>query len=133
MLRHFALVAAIALLGCDSTEPSVIAGTWTATEFTITESGEQPQDVLAAGGSLTIVVSSNNTTSGSMTIPASLTGGSAVTESMEGTATVNGASVEFSQSADTFVRDLTWTFAGSSLTANQTVSGVTLDITLTRQ
>jgi hypothetical protein len=134
MLGRLAVVATVALLsGCDSTEPSPIAGTWNATQFIITESGQQPRNVLAAGGSLTIIVSSKNSTSGSLTIPASFTGGSAVTESMAGTATVNGNSVEFNQAADTFVRDLAWIFDGNTLAAAQTVSGVTLVITLTRQ
>src|SRR5688572_11443247 len=107
MIRHLVLVAAAALVSaCDSTAPSPIAGTWNATEFIITEAGAQPRNVLAAGGSLSIIVSANNSTSGSLTIPASFTGGSAITESMAGTATVSGSSVEFNQAADTFVRDL---------------------------
>jgi hypothetical protein len=52
---------------------------------------------------------------------------------MAGTATMNGNSVEFNQAADTFVRDLAWIFDGNTLAAAQTVSGVTLVITLTRQ
>ena len=133
MLRHaVVLSAAVLLLGCDSTEPSPIAGTWVATEFTITESGEET-DVLAAGGALTITISSTNTTSGSLTIPASVTGEEEFTASMAGTATITGSTVDFEQAADSFVRDATWTIVGNTLVTTSTFAGVALDITLTRQ
>ena len=134
MLRRLLALSALGLLlGCDTTEPSPIAGIWSATTFTFTESGKPPADVLAQGGGLTITVSSSNRTHGSLTIPSTITNGATVVENMAGTATISGTTVEFQQEADTFVRDVTWTLSGSTLVTSSTVSGVTLNITLTRQ
>jgi hypothetical protein len=134
MLRRFLILSSAALLvACDSTEPNSLAGTWAATSFVITEPGEAPTDVLAAGGSLTITIASNNSTTGTLFVPASLAGGSDFTGSMAGTASRNGNSVTFDQTADTFVRNMTWTLAGNAMTTAAVVAGVTLNITLTRQ
>jgi len=134
MFRRLLALSTIGLLfGCGSTEPSPLAGIWSATSFTITESGKPTADVLAQGGGLTITVSSSNRTHGSLTIPSTITNGAAVVENMAGTATISGTTVEFQQDADTFVRDVTWTLAGSTLVTSSTISGVTLNITLTRQ
>lgn len=91
-------------------------------------------DVLAAGGSLTIDVSAGHSTSGSLSVPGSITGGAAFNASMTGTATVSGSTVKFNQSADTFVRDLTFTVAPNTLTANNQAAGSeTYNVVLTRQ
>lgn len=134
MFRRLLALSAIGLLlGCDTTEASPIAGIWSATTFTFTESGKPPADVLAQGGGLTITIVSSNRTSGSLSIPSTITNGAAVVESMVGTAIVNGTTVEFEQAADTFVRDVTWTLVGNTLVTNSTIAGVTLNIVLTRQ
>jgi hypothetical protein len=133
MLRRLlGLAAAATLLGCGSTKPSPIAGTWNATVFTITSSGAQPVNVLQQGGSLSITITSDNTTSGSLVIPASLTGSSPITNDMAGVALIVNGTVIFEQAADTFVRDVTWTIGDNTLTTTEIVSGVTLDITLLR-
>mgnify|MGYP003577217059 FL=1 len=120
-------------IGCDSTDPNPLAGTFEATSFIVTETGEAPMDVLALGGDLTITIAQNNSTTGTLNVPSELTGGSNLSFSMNGTAIRTGNTVAFDQQADTFVRDLAWTFSGNTLIANETVSGVSLAITLTRQ
>ena len=53
--------------------------------------------------------------------------------SMNGSAVQSGNSVTFSQNADTFVRDLTWTVNGKLLqVVNKTAGGTSFTITLTR-
>lgn len=139
MLRRFGLgrvlpLAALLLIGCKGTEASPIAGIWSATTFMSIEVGKPQADVLAQGGGLTITVSSTNRTTGSLSIPATVTGGAAVVANMVGTATViGGAIVQFDQEADTFVRDVIWTITGNTLVSSSTFSGVRRDITLTRQ
>ncbi len=122
--------------GCgDNTDPSdLLAGTYVATVFSVTPTGQAAINVLAAGGSLTIIIAANNTTSGDLFIPASINGGTAFNASMVGTATLTGTNVQFQQTADTFVRDLTWAFANNALSvSNQTAGSATHTITLTRQ
>jgi hypothetical protein len=136
MRRHILSLALVAcgLAGCsDSTAPSnPLAGTYSATVFRVTPAGESEIDVLAAGGTLTITIAANNSTTGSLDIPASVGGG--ISASMAGTATLSGSTVTFQQSADTFVRDLSWTRAGSALTVTgQQVGNASFTITLTRQ
>ena len=121
--------------GCgNNTDPSVsLTGTYVATAFSVTPTGQAVINVLAAGGSLTITIAANNTTTGNLSIPASINGGTALSASMEGTATVAGTHVEFQQNADTFVRDLTWTFGNNTLSVNnQTAGAAAHTITLTR-
>ena len=120
--------------GDGPTEPAALAGSYRATELRATFTGQAPVDVLAAGGTLSITIGGDNATSGTLSIPASLNGGTPFTASMAGTATTSGDDVRFSQTADTFVRDLTWTRTATGLrVTNQTAGSASFTITLTRQ
>jgi len=100
----------------------------------VTPAGQSPINVLAAGGSLRITVESSGATSGSLVIPSSVTGGAQFTASMAGTAVITALTVQFEQSADTFVRDLTWSRVGILLTVTDQAAGsATYTITLLHQ
>ena len=118
---------------CDSNDPSPIAGNYEATSFVVTETGEAPIDVLAEGGDLTITITSNNSTTGTLTVPGSLTGGSDQSFSMSGTAILTANTVRFEQGADTFVRDMTFQIVGDDLHGTYSNTGVSVAISLTRQ
>ena len=122
--------------GCGSdspSQPASIAGTYTATVFRVTPTGQPTIDVLAQGGSLSITIAADNTASGTLSIPASVAG-TPFTASMTGTVVQTGSTVRFEQTADTFVRDLTFTVVGNTLQATNQVAGVgSFTITLTRQ
>ena len=110
-----------------------LTGTYIATTFVVTETGQAPVDVLAAGGSMTIIIAANNTTSGSLVIPAALTGSSDFVIDMTGMALRNGNAVQFDQTGDSFVRDATWALEGNTLATHFTSSGFSLHIVLTRE
>ena len=137
-VRLLALVtfASAWVSGCGSdspSQPSSLAGTYVATVFRVTPTGESTIDVLAAGGSLSVTIASDNTASGSLSIPASVAG-TPFTASMAGTVVQSGSTVQFQQTADTFVRDLTFTIVGNTLQATSQVAGAgSFTITLTRQ
>jgi len=136
-IRHASLfLASLALLaGCgSSTEPAGdIAGIYTALVFRVQNPGQAATDVLAAGGTLTITISSSNDVSGSLNVPASLNGGQPFVASMAGTAVRNGNTVTFDQSADTFVRDLEWLVSPGALVVNgQVVGGTAYTVTLAK-
>lgn len=120
--------------GCSPVE-NPIAGTWVATEFGVTPTGQQPVDVLAAGGSLTITIAYNYATSGSLTAPAGVIG--VAPASMAGTAALNSTHTEvtFTQAADTFVRNVTWQRVGNTSlrVSNQITGSASFTVTLTRQ
>ena len=118
--------------GCsDAIGPESLAATYVATEFTL--AGEVSGDVLAAGGSLSITLNADGTTSGSVFVPAALNDGEDFTASLAGTFTVTDGSITFTQDADTFVRDITWEVDGTRLRGAGTFSGVTITVVLTRQ
>jgi hypothetical protein len=136
-LPFAAAAAALALGACNGDEPTAsapLAGTYVATTFQVTPAGQSTTDVRAAGGSLSLLIAPDNTTSGTLSIPPSLNGGTPLNASLAGTATRSGNTVRFTQSAATFVRDLTWTASGTTLqVTDQTAGSARFTITLTRQ
>ncbi len=132
-LTHVLLVGGLtSAVACgDPLTPESIAGTYTATTFTL--SGQVSGDVLAAGGNLAITLNANGTTSGSMFVPASPNDGVDFNADMAGTFSLVNDSLNFSQDADTFVRDLAWTVNGNTIEGAGTFSGVTITVVLSRQ
>jgi hypothetical protein len=131
-LMWCAMLSVAASGGC-STEPSEVSGTWVATVFSVTPSGEATIDLLAAGATLTITIDAENMTTGSLDIPAGVGGAEPFSASMAGTAIVSETTLTFDQSADTFVRDLVWSRGALTLTVtNQSIGGDVWTITLTR-
>ena len=129
------LVSMAACGGTDATSGSEsLTGAYVATVFAVTPSGQPTINVLAAGGSLNIAIAANGTTTGNLSIPASVTGGAPFTASMAGTAVLTGSTVRFNQTADSFVRDLTWGRDGPRLTViNQTAGAASYTLTLSPQ
>ncbi|HEV7992389.1 MAG TPA: hypothetical protein VGP25_11235 [Gemmatimonadaceae bacterium] len=142
--RSIAALAALVVLGAttacggsgDSTAaapPPSIVGSYVATTFQVTPIGQPAIDVLARGGTLALVIAADNSTTGSLSLPPSILG-SPFSATLTGTAVQTGNTVKFEQSADTFVRDLTFTVSGSTLQATNQPAGVgTFTIVLTRQ
>jgi hypothetical protein len=123
----------LAVSACGSTSSDPLVGTYLATTFLITPPNQGTTNVLAQGGSLGINIANNYVTAGTLILPASLNGGVILTTSLAGTATITGSAVTFTTLAPTFFRQLTFTLATDSLTANQTVADTTFDIVLRRQ
>ena len=127
------------VVGCGDDEPTdstpPLADTYIATQFTVTRSGQATIDVLASGGSLVVTIAASGATSGSLTIPASLTGtGQPETISLIGTAVQSGSTVTFQLADDSFVRDLEWTLDAVGLRVSNQVAGLaSFTIVLTRQ
>ncbi len=129
---------AIVLACGGSDEPSTtpIAGTYVATFFQTTGSSGQ-RDEIAAGSTLTITLAANGTTTGHLHVAAS--GSNPVFDAdMAGTwtATENHV-VTFTQSADTFVRNMPFTWGSdiqgiSILSGDKVFSSTRIEVTLTR-
>ena len=132
--RMMALVVVAAAACGYGTESVRLDGTYVASVFRVTPQGQSQIDVLGAGGSMTLTIGSNNAVTGTLVVPGSVTGGAPLSESMAGTAARDGDEVTFTQSADTFVRDLTWTLSAEGLrVTNQTAGGASFTLTLSRQ
>ncbi len=139
-LRRATLAAMLVLplASCGSDTPTAssgsLAGTYRATAFRVTPTGQPAIDVLPQGGSLTLTIAADRSTTGSLSLPASAAGGTALTASMAGTAVQTGGTIRLQQTADTFVRDLTWSVSASALSVTeQQAGGARFTITLTRQ
>ena len=131
-LTALLLVAGTAACGYG-TESVRLDGTYVATVFRVTPQGQSQIDVLGAGGSLTITIATSNAVTGTMVIPASVSGGP-LSASMAGTAARDGDEVTFTQAADTFVRDLSWTLSAQGLSVTgQAAGSAAFTITLSRQ
>lgn len=132
------LVGCLALVvasGCRRpTDPDPLVGTWLATTFQVAPTGQPPVNMLAAGATLGLNVANNFVVAGTLIVPPSATGTGTFTADMAGTATRTDNIVRFSQSADSFVRDLTFLLVENRLEARSQALGTnTYTLILTRQ
>jgi hypothetical protein len=136
-----AVFAVAALSGCGgssdtTTGPSVsAAGTYTVTQW-VTTGGSGQTNQLLAGSTFDLILGSNGTTFGHIHIAASASNPE-VDADMTGTWTQQGMTVEISQAADTFVRDMPFTLTvnaadGWDLVGDKTFSGTQIKVTLHR-
>lgn len=140
--RNAAMLATVLLLplatacGSDkSTGPDMgdVAGSYDATTLTATQDGTS-HDFLADGASIHLVLEEDGTASGHLSVPASdLTEGEAVDEEMTGSWTLEGGTVNLTQSADTFIRDLPLVVDGNTLTGDATYGNVQVHLIMSRQ
>src|SRR5206468_7494310 len=117
--------AAVVLLACgdDPFAPTVenMAGSYGATTFTTTNSGTTTNH-LAAGASFTLTLAADGTTTARLFVP----GGAEGVGDFDATWTLTGKTIEFAQTADTFVRDMPFTAERNRLRGTATFSGTTI-------
>jgi hypothetical protein len=123
-----AVLVVVGGCGSDALAPTLenIAGTYEATSFTA-----GTDNVLAAGGSLTLTLGVDLSVSGSLFVPASV--GGPLTEDMAGTFVLSGNSLTLTQAADTFVRDADWTWEDGILEGSWSGGGGSVSVRLDRQ
>jgi len=112
MRAILAVAAATALLGCSG-EPfeataDTVAGDYSLGWLSTTDTSGAVTDWLAAGATLDISLAANGTTTGHLFIPGGATGGGDVDADLTGTWTLVHNAVFFNQTADTFMRDMTF-------------------------
>ena len=105
-----------------------VAGTYQATTFTAT-SALGSEDVLQSGGSLTAVFNLDGSLTGHVVVPSE-----SLDEDFSGEWKISDGEVEIEAvPTDIFVEDLKFTVVGSTLVADETLSGVRVQVTLTKQ
>jgi hypothetical protein len=131
------LLALSSVAACgDSTSPSEgVAGTYHATQIDITFPGEQPIDVIAAGGSVDIVLTPQGTTTGTLVVPAEFTEDGIEDDVIDlaGTFTIAGNALTFHGQGDSFIPESEWTIGNDVLTHTRNEPEGTLELTLTRE
>lgn len=136
-LSSIIIIVALVIAGCDLTDDddedfAAVAGTWSADTFTLLADGET-HDILEAGGDLRMTLNEDGTVDeGILTAPCTIPGVCADDEAedfvaeFEGTFDIDGQSVTFSHTADTFIRDVVWLYDGTSLSTSTAVLAVVL-------
>ena len=129
-----ALVTAIAGCGGDSTAPqSPLAGSYTAFEF-VTTGGSGQTNQLIAGSTVQITLNADGTTSGHMHLAAT-NANPAGEFDLAGTWAQTGNTVDFTQTADNFLRDMVFAIQPIAtgvwdLVGDQVFSGTRVQLTL---
>ena len=139
MIRRATMAICMVLLaftaGCESStgpDREALAGVWVATTFASWENGVTT-DQLAAGSSLSISLALDGTTTGQLVIQGGNADGTDLVASMAGTWTLADGTVDFSQSADTFVRDMSFAVDGNTLKGDEIFGEARVIVTLTKQ
>ena len=128
-------IAALVACGSDSTGPTAtVAGNYQATVFTSTGSSGITNHILA-GSTLVLNLAADGTLSGHLHMVAT-SSNPALEADMTGTWVQSGSSVDFTQTADTFVRDITFAVSANGnlweLEGNRAFSGTDIHIKLTQ-
>ena len=126
-----ALSLSVAACGNDDlpVSPLTLAGTYTATQLTTTTGGVTTNQ-LAAGASVTLVLSLDGTSVGRLRVPASTLPAADV--SLNGTWEYSNGDVDLTSSADTFLRDMLLRVEGNTLVGDQTFGATRIQIVLTK-
>jgi hypothetical protein len=131
-------LAAVTLAGCGGDDnpfsPTVanVAGTYNATVFTATSSELGTLNLLSAGATVHVVLNPDGTTTGHIFVPDLGQEDGELDADLTGTWTLSGSTVTFSQTADTFIRDVEFTAAQNSLESEGTFDGTTLHLALAK-
>lgn len=139
MNKLFVLLCFVAFAsGCEDTAtPTVItmadvAGSYSATDLRTTTDGSTV-DQLAAGSELTLGLNAVGTTTGRLFVPEGDEDGSDFEADLAGTWSLSGAEVTFDHAADTFIRDMVFTFSDGELRGDETFGDTRVQVVLTRQ
>ncbi|HYC31874.1 MAG TPA: hypothetical protein VEB59_06255 [Gemmatimonadales bacterium] len=128
-----AIASLLAACGDESFSPTVdnVPGTYTASSFTLTSAGVTV-DLLDQGASVEVTLAPSGTTTGRVFVPDGLEGGEDLDEDLTGTWALNGSTVTFDHTADTFLRDLQFQATRNRLTSEATFFDETIRIVLTK-
>jgi hypothetical protein len=129
----FTLWLALAACGDSVTEPASIAGTYSATQLTVVRNNTVVN--LLAGGFLTVKLDALGATSGRLFIPRALAESTTDFDvDLAGTWTMDASGlIHFHQTADSFVRDLSFVVTDRTLTADGTSGSTPIHVVLSKQ
>ena len=107
-----------------------VAGSYSATVFTVTEGGTTT-DLLAQGASIDLLLKTDGQTSGRLFVPGGNEDGSDLDADLTGTWSISGSSVNLTQTADTFLRDMTFVVGNdNTLEGEETFGSATVRVSL---
>ena len=120
--------------GDDSFSPTVenVAGSYQASTLTGTQSGIT-LNLLSLGATVAIVLNEDGTTTGRVFAPGLDEGGQDLDVDLAGTWTLQGETVTFNQTGDSFIRDVPFAVGRNRLQGEGTFNTVTVRLTLTKE
>lgn len=124
MKRLISLLAVAAVVACsDSFSPTTqnVAGDYGLQTLTTTDTSGTT-DWVATGATLALSLAANGATTGHFFIPGAGEGGGDVNADMAGTWSLSGGQITFSQTAETFVRDMDFSAGKDRLSGDQSFS-----------
>ena len=124
-------------ISCGGDEPfsptvQNVAGSYQASSLTGTQSGITV-NLLSLGATVAIVLNENGTTTGRVFAPGLDEGGQDLDVDLAGTWTLQGETVTFNQTGDTFIRDIPFTVGRNRLQGEGTFNTITVRLTLTKE
>jgi hypothetical protein len=134
----FAPVLLLLTLSCGGDDapssPTVetVAGNYQASSLTGTQSGITV-NLLSLGASVEMVLNEDFTTTGRVFAPGLEQGGQDLDIDLAGTWTLQGETVTFSHTGETFIRNVPFTVGRNRLEGEGTFRTVTIRLTLTKQ
>lgn len=135
MFRQLVIgIGALALVaGCDSsTAPSTqdVAGSYNASAFVTTTNGVNT-DQLSRGATMTLVLAPGGSVTGHLHIPADASSPT-LDADMAGSWALSGRIVTFTQSADTFIRNMSFAFVNNTLNGDAVFGSTRIQLLLGR-
>ena len=129
-----ALTLALVLGSCggeDTFSPTVesVTGSYTASALTL-RSSVGTTDLLAFGSTVAITLAADGTTSGRLFVPGGDDDGSDLDVDLAGTWTLSGSTVTFSQTGDSFIREVEFTAGPNQLNGEGEFSGALIRLVL---
>ena len=127
---------AVIFAGCgddDGFSPTVenVAGSYSAASFTLS-SPVGTIDLLALGSTVDVTLAPDGSTTGRLFVPGGAEDGGDLEADLTGTWTLDGSTVTFNQTADTFIRDAEFTVSRNQLTGEGTFDNQTVRLVLTK-
>lgn len=109
-----------------------VAGSYSAIVFETTADGSTT-DQLAAGASISLVLAADGTTTGQLFVPGGAEDGRDFVTDLAGTWSLSDSEVTLDHPADTFLRDMTFSYSDGTLSGTAAFSGVQIAVVLRRQ
>jgi hypothetical protein len=109
-----------------------VAGSYQASSLTATQSGITV-NLLSLGATVAMVLNEDGTTTGRVFAPGLDEGGQDLDVDLAGTWTLEGETVTFNQTGDTFIRDIPFTASPNRLQGEGTFKTFTIRLTLTKE
>jgi hypothetical protein len=133
-----ALCLALAVAGCgdddDPFSPTVenVAGSYTASTFTAESDLVGTLDLLAMGATVSVTLNEDGTTTGRLFVPEGGEEGGDLDVDLAGTWSLTGDTVTFSQTGDSFIRDVDFVASENRLTGEGKFDDTDLLLVLTK-